>query len=61
MDDRKHSYTCKVTETKEELKEKGRSTCYVVCCSGEKPTNRSDMESILETYPKRLVPLVYGI
>ena len=55
MDDRKHSYTCKVTETKEELKEKGRSTCYVVCCSGEKPTNRSDMESILETYPKRLV------
>ena len=55
MDDRKHSYTCKVTGTKEELKEKGRSTCYVVCCSGEKPTNRSDMESILETYPKRLV------
>jgi hypothetical protein len=27
----------------------------MACCSGEKPTNRSDMESILETYPKRLV------
>ncbi|XP_063432182.1 patched domain-containing protein 3-like [Mytilus trossulus] len=55
IDSMKHSYTCHVTKPRKQLRKEGRSSCYVTCCSGEKPVSRSETESILETYPKRVV------
>lgn len=58
VDQKQHSYTCKATKPRDHLRKEGRSSCYIACCSGEKPNSRSDMESILETYPKRFVQFV---
>lgn len=49
----KHSVTCKSTKPRSQLRAEGHSACYVTCCSGEKPTSRADLESALESYPKR--------
>lgn len=58
VDQNQHSYTCKPTRPRDQLKKEGRSCCYVTFCSGNKPLSRTDMESILEIYPKRLVQFI---
>lgn len=55
MNAAKHSVTCKSTKPRGQLRAEGYSACYVTCCSGEKPTSRADLESVLESYPKRFV------
>ncbi|XP_061178078.1 patched domain-containing protein 3-like [Saccostrea echinata] len=55
MDAAKHSVTCRSTKPRAQLRSEGFSACYVTCCSGEKPTSRADVESLLEIYPKRFV------
>lgn len=55
IDAAKHSITCRSTKPRSQLQIEGHSLCYVTCCSGDKPTSRSDVESVLEIYPKHLV------
>jgi predicted RND superfamily exporter protein len=49
---------CLRTKDKESLKEEGKTGCSLYACAGYPPKDRSDIDSPLERYPKRLIQII---
>ena len=54
----RHFVTCRKTKSKEKLKEDGKSAGYVFCCGGTPPTSRDESESLLDKFPRWLLPKI---
>nr|KAG5702436.1 hypothetical protein BaRGS_027523 [Batillaria attramentaria] len=54
----RHFATCLATESRDELSEQGRSTCYAVCCGGSIPQEERADESICEKVPRLCLPKI---
>ena len=54
----RHSATCRPVKSEEQCRQEGRSPCYTCCCSGRKPKNQSETESLLDRLPRWLIPRI---
>ena len=52
----RHSYTCCVTKSRDDLKKDGRSACFAVVCGGSPPKKERDDKSLCEKFPSRFLP-----
>ena len=52
----RHSYTCCVTKSRDDLKKDGRSACFAVVCGGAPPKKERDDESLCEKFPSKFLP-----
>ena len=52
----RHSATCRVTKTRQQLKDEGRSACFAVVCGGSPPQKPRDDESLCEKFPSKILP-----
>ncbi|KAL3871066.1 hypothetical protein ACJMK2_039087 [Sinanodonta woodiana] len=48
----RHCCTCMPVESPAKLKEKGRSRCFICCCSGKEPSSSEELEGHCQTVPK---------
>ena len=58
VEQNRHYLTCRKIKTKEELREEGKSNSYVICCGGRPPTSREESESLLDKFPRWIVPKI---
>ncbi|XP_076462905.1 patched domain-containing protein 3-like isoform X2 [Babylonia areolata] len=52
----RHSLTCRMTKSRQELKENGKSACFAALCGGNPPRKDRDDESICEKFPSKFLP-----
>ena len=52
----RHSYTCRVTKSRDDLKRDGRPACFAVVCGGSPPKKERDDESLCERFPSKFLP-----
>ena len=52
----RHSYTCCVTKSRDDLKNDGRSACFAFVCGGSPPQKARDDESLCEKFPSKFLP-----
>ena len=52
----RHSYTCRVTKSRDDLKKDGRSACFAVVCGGSPPKKERDDKSLCEKFPSKFLP-----
>lgn len=50
-----HWFTCYKTESRDTLKEYGKSKAWVMCCGGAPRTAREEVEGPIEKYPKLVI------
>ena len=58
VEQNRHYLTCHKIKTKEELRQEGKSNSYVICCGGKPPTSREESESLLDKFPRWIVPKI---
>ncbi|KAK3609461.1 hypothetical protein CHS0354_020397 [Potamilus streckersoni] len=51
----RHCCTCLPVESPDKLKEKGRSRCFICCCSGKEPSSSEELEGNCQTVPRTII------
>ncbi|XP_076458712.1 patched domain-containing protein 3-like [Babylonia areolata] len=52
----RHSISCLVTKTRQDLKDDGRSSCVALVCGGNPPREEGDDQSVCEKFPTKFLP-----
>ena len=58
VQEQKHWLTCRKIKTKEEAKSENHKTPYLLCCTGKPPKSRAEAESLLDKFPRWLLPKI---
>ncbi|XP_060597853.1 patched domain-containing protein 3-like [Ruditapes philippinarum] len=58
VEDNRHFMTCRRIKTKEDLLQEGKSKKYIFCCGGQAPKGRDEAESLVDKFPRWLVPKI---
>lgn len=51
----RHFFTCRITKSKEEMKEAKNSKIAILCCAGSPHKHRDEVEGPIEKYPKKAI------
>ncbi|KAL4229916.1 Patched domain-containing protein 3 [Mactra antiquata] len=57
-EDNRHYSTCFKVKTPSEVDKNKESSCYLLCCSGRKPKEIRESESLFDRFPKWLIPKI---